>query len=157
MFRKILVPLDGSRVGEAAMPIIDSLIEQTKPGVATEVTLIQAIPTSHWIAAGDAGAPVRYTDEELQIIKQAALKYLEKAGEGMRGLGVKVNTIVAIGNQADGILKAADEMDADIIAMSTHGRSGLRRWAFGSITDKVLRGAKVPVITVRAPEGTVND
>ncbi|OGO25315.1 MAG: hypothetical protein A2144_09740 [Chloroflexi bacterium RBG_16_50_9] len=65
--------------------------------------------------------------------------------------------MVAIGNQADGILKAAEEAKADMIAMSTHGRSGLRRWAFGSITDKVLRGSSVPVLTVRAPEGTIND
>ena len=157
MFRKIIVPLDGSRVGEAAMPVIDTLIAQTKPELKPEVTLIQAIPTSHWIAAGDAGAPVRYTDEELQIIRQAALNYLEKAAACLREKGVAVNTVVTIGNQADGILKLADEINADIIAMSTHGRSGLRRWAFGSITDKVLRGAKVPVITVRAPEGTVND
>ena len=157
MSKRILVPLDGSRVGEAALPVIEDLVSSLSPEAKPEVTLIRAIPATHWIAAGGVGAPVRYTDEELQIIRQAALNYLEKAGEGLRNKGVKVNTVVAIGNQADGILKVADEISADIIAMSTHGRSGLRRWAFGSITDKVLRGAKVPVITVRAPEGTVND
>ena len=54
-------------------------------------------------------------------------------------------------------LKAAVDINADLIAMSTHGRSGLRRLAFGSITDKVIRGAKIPVLLVRAAEGTVNE
>lgn len=157
MFKRILIPLDGSRVGEAALPIIEELMSQFSPEVKLEVTLIQAIPMTHWIAAGDVGAPVRYTDEESQIIRRAALNYLEKASEGLRNKGATVKTMVAVGNQADGILKAADEIKADMIAMSTHGRSGLRRWAFGSITDKVLRGATVPVLTVRAAEGTVND
>jgi nucleotide-binding universal stress UspA family protein len=157
MFKKILIPLDGSRVGEAALHVIEELMSQLSPETKLEVTLIQAIPATHWIAAGDVGAPVRYTDEELQIIRRAALNYLEKAGEGLRSKGAVVKAMVAIGNQTDGILKAADETKTDMIAMSTHGRSGLRRWAFGSITDKVLRGANVPVLTVRAPEGTVNE
>jgi nucleotide-binding universal stress UspA family protein len=64
---------------------------------------------------------------------------------------------VRMGDAAEEILRAAEEIKADLIAMSTHGRSGLRRLAFGSITDKVLRGAGVPVLTVRAPEGTANE
>ena len=69
MFRKILVPLDGSKVGEAAMPVIDTLISQTRPEVETEVTLIQAIPTSHWIAAGDAGAPAEETLGGIRVLR----------------------------------------------------------------------------------------
>ena len=57
-----------------------------------------------------------------------------------------------VGEAADEIVKAADEINADIIAMSTHGRSGLSRWAFGSVTDKVLRGGNKPVLVVRAPK-----
>ena len=157
MFKRILIPLDGSRVGEAALPVIEELVSSFSPEAKAEVTLIRAVPSTHWIAAGDVGAPVRYTNEELQYLRQAALNYLDKAGESLKNKGATVNTMVAVGNQADGILKAAEEINADLIAMSTHGRSGLRRWAFGSITDKVLRGANVPVITVRAPEGTVNE
>ena len=59
---------------------------------------------------------------------------------------------MGIGDASEEIIKAAEEINADLIAMSTHGRSGLSRWAFGSVTDKVLRrGGRVPILTVRAP------
>jgi nucleotide-binding universal stress UspA family protein len=83
--------------------------------------------------------------------------YLNRAGEPLRKKGLKVSTVVAMGNAADEIIKAAEENKVDLVAMSTHGRSGLRRLAFGSITDKVLRHSPVPVLTVRATEGTVNE
>jgi len=156
MFERILVPLDGSKVGEAALPVIEELVSKLSPELKVEVTLFRAVPSTHWIAAGELGAPVLYTEGELQRIKQAVTKYLDKAGEGLRSKGVTTKTMVAAGNPAVEILKAANEIGADLVAMSTHGRSGLSRLAFGSVTDKVLRQANVPVITVRAPEGTAN-
>ncbi len=57
---------------------------------------------------------------------------------------------MGVGRAADEIIKAADEIDADLIAMSTHGRSGLSRWAFGSVTDRVLRAGSMPILMVRA-------
>ena len=156
MFERILVPLDGSKVGEAALPVIEGLMSRESPETKVEVTLFRAVPPTHWIAAGEIGAPVRYTEEELQIIKRTVTDYLDKAGEGLRGRGAIVKTMVAAGNPAEEIIKATDEIKADMVAMSTHGRSGISRWAFGSVTAKVLRGANVPVLTVRAPEGTVN-
>ena len=83
--------------------------------------------------------------------------YLVKTGESLKKKGVIVRTIVSTGNAADEIIKAADDTGADLIAMSTHGRSGLKRLAFGSITDKVLHRSNIPVLTVRAPEGTKNE
>jgi nucleotide-binding universal stress UspA family protein len=59
-----------------------------------------------------------------------------------------------VGQAAEEIIKAADEIQANIIAMSSHGRSGLSRWAFGSVTDRVLRGGSQPVLVVKAPKGT---
>jgi len=156
MFERILVPLDGSKVGEAALPVIEGLISRLSPETKVEVTLFRAVPPTHWIAAGEIGAPVRYTEEELQIIRRTVTDYLDKAGEGLRGRGAIVKTMVAAGNPAEEIIKATDEIKADMVAMSTHGRSGISRWAFGSVAAKVLRGANVPVLTVRAPEGTVN-
>ena len=156
MFERILIPLDGSKVGEAALPVIEGLISRLSPETKVEVTLFRAVPPTHWIAAGEIGAPVRYSEEELQIIKRTVTDYLDKAGEGLRGGGAIVKTMVAAGNPAEEIIKAIDEVKADMVAMSTHGRSGISRWAFGSVAAKVLRGANVPVLTVRAPEGTAN-
>ena len=157
MQERVLVPLDGSKVGEAALPVIEKLITKLSPEIKVEITLFGVITLlRHWVVVGEASAPVSYTEEELRLIKQRITDYLEKAGETLRSKGIVVNTRVNTGNAAEEILKAADEINADMIAMSTHGRSGLRRLAFGSITDKILRGASVPVLLVRAPEGTIN-
>jgi len=158
MFSRVMVPLDGSKVGEAALPVIEQLVDKLAPGTKVEVILIGVITLlRHWVVVGEASAPVSYTEEELQRIKERVATYLEKTGESLKSRRVSVSTMVRTGNAADEILKAIEESKADLIAMSTHGRSGLRRLAFGSITDKVLRHSPVPVLTVRAPEGTINE
>jgi len=158
MFERVLVPLDGSKVGEAALPVINQLVEKCGPGVKVDITLLGVITIlRHWVVVGEASAPVSYTEEELTLIKQRVSNYLQKTGEFLKQPRVKINTMVTTGNASEEILKVASEINVDLIAMSTHGRSGLRRLAFGSITDKILRGACVPVLMVRAPEGTVNE
>ncbi len=158
MFSKVLVPLDGSKVGEAALPAIEQLIDKLAKGTKVEVTLIGVVTIlRHWVVVGEASAPVSYTEEELNMIKQKVEEYLMRTVESLKAKGVTINTIVRTGNAADEILKAADEVGADLIAMSTHGRSGWRRMAFGSVTDKVLHRSRIPVLMVRAPEGTVNE
>jgi nucleotide-binding universal stress UspA family protein len=158
MFSRVMVPLDGSKVGEAAIPVILQLVDKLSPGTKVEVILIGVITLlRHWVVVGEASAPVSYTEDELKLIKERVADYLNKTGESLKQKGVSVSTIVSSGNAADEILKAAEEARVDLIAMSTHGRSGLRRLAFGSITDKVLHRSHVPVLMVRAPEGTVNE
>jgi nucleotide-binding universal stress UspA family protein len=158
MFERVLVPLDGSKVGEAALPVVEQLVDKLAPKTQVEVVLFGVITLlRHWVVVGEASAPVQYTEEELTLIRNRVMNYLEKTGEAMKKRGVVIKTMVATGNASDEILKAADDIKADLIAMSTHGRSGLRRLAFGSITDKVIRGSKMPVLLVRAAEGTVNE
>jgi nucleotide-binding universal stress UspA family protein len=158
MFERVLVPLDGSKVGEAALPVIEQLVNKLPAGTKVEVILIGVITLlRHWVVVGEASAPVSYTEDELKIIKDRVENYLGKTGDSLKKRGVSVKTIVVSGNASDEILKAADQNNADLIAMSTHGRSGLRRLAFGSITDKVMHGSRIPVLMVRAPEGTVNE
>jgi len=158
MFDRILVPLDGSRVGEAAIPVIRQLVDKLAPTVQVEITLLAVIAIlRHWVVVGEASAPVSYTEEEMGLIKQRVMDYLEQTAKTIRKEGVTVNTMVSTGNAGDEILKAADEIKADLIAMSTHGRSGIRRLAFGSITDRVIRSTNIPVLIVRAPEGITNE
>ncbi len=158
MFQKVVVPLDGSKVGEAALPVIKLMAENRPPRAKMEVTLIGVITLlRHWVVVGEASAPVSYTEEELTIIKNRVTDYLNRIGEELKSKYIDVNIIVTSGNAAEEILKASDQVNADLIAMSTHGRSGWRRLAFGSNTDKVLRGSRMPVLMVRAPEGTSNE
>ena len=155
MYERILVPLDGSKVGEAALPYIQELIGRFRPDVKVEVTLLQVVSSlTYYVVAGEAGVPVPYTEAELAELKKRALDYLDNVGESLEGKGVIVKTMVGAGNAAEGIIKAAEEIKANLVAMSTHGRSGIKRWAFGSVTDKVLRAGVVPILIVRAPAET---
>jgi nucleotide-binding universal stress UspA family protein len=155
MREKILVPLDGSKVGEAALPYVEDLVPKFLPEPKVEITLMQVLSSlSHYVVAGEASARVPYTEEEIEQMKTQATNYLEKVGENLRNKGATTNVRVEVGHAAEEIIKAADDIDVDMIAMSTHGRSGLSRWAFGSVTDRVLRGGHKPVLVVRSPKET---
>lgn len=158
MHMRILIPLDGSKVGEAALPVVTDFIVKLAPEVKVSITLVGVITRlTHWVAVGEASAPVSYTDEELNLIKRRVTEYLKKTGETLKDQRISVSIRVHTGSAAEEIIKVSDEIKADMIAMSSHGRSGLSRLAFGSITDKVLRGSNAPVLVVTAPEGTRND
>jgi len=153
MEEKILVPLDGSRVGEAALPYIEDLIMKLLPATKVEVTLIQVLSSlSHYIAAGEETTRVPYTAQEMEQMKEQAAGYLRRVEEGLKKTGATTSIKVVIGDAVDEINNAANENNSNLIAMSSHGRSGLSRWAFGSVTDKVLRGGKRPVLVVKAPK-----
>ena len=154
MFEKVLVPLDGSKVGEAALPVIRQLADKLCPEAKVEVTLIGVITLlRHWVVVGEASAPVSYTEEELNLIKSRVTEYLEKTAEVIKGENVTVKTIVVSGNAAEEIIKAAERIKSDLIAMSTHGLSGLTRWVFGSVTEKIVVYGATPVLVVHPPGG----
>ena len=154
MHERIIVPLDGSEVGEAALPYVEQLVSKLSPEIKIEVTLLQVLPRlTHPVVSGVAVAGVPYTEEEMEEMRKNAMDYLNKVDETLSSRGATVTTRVAIGGTSEKIIEAAEEINADLIAMSTHGRSGLSRWAFGSVTDKVLRRARnVPILTVKAKE-----
>jgi len=153
MYERILVPLDGSKIGEAALPYVEELVSKLSPEVKVEVTLLQVLsPVRAPIVGGYETPAVDYTRIQAEEQTMKAMDYLTEIGETLRSKGVTVFTKVGTGSPAEEIVKAADEINADLIAMSTHGRSGLSRWAFGSITDKILRQVgKVAVLVVKAP------
>ena len=152
MHERILIPLDGSGTGEAALPYVMELVSKLSPEVKVEVTLLQVVsrlPSP--IIGGDEVPVVPYTEKEMRQTEAQAIEYLNQAGEALTGKGATVTAKVGIGSAAEEIVKAAEEINADLIAMSTHGRSGLSRWAFGSVTDRVLRqGGHIPVLVVKA-------
>ena len=153
MAEKILLPLDGSKVGEAALPYVEDLVKKMVSGEKVEVTLIQVLSSlSYYIVAGEASARVPYTEQEIEGMKKQAANYLRKTSAPLKKLGATIKIRVAVGNAVDEIIRAAEENKANLIAMSSHGRSGLSRWAFGSVTDRVLRSGKRPVLVVKAPK-----
>jgi nucleotide-binding universal stress UspA family protein len=151
MYERILVPLDGSKIGEAALPNVEDLAVKLAPCIEVEVTLLQVISdlTYDFLTDNEA-AQLPYNQVDLKKIELMSQRYLETVAGSMRSKGIKVKTMVTEGHAAEEIIKAAKETNANLIAMSSHGRSGLGRWALGSITDKVLHESNIPVMTVRA-------
>ena len=76
---------------------------------------------------------------------------MEKVGSGLKGKSVTTKCEVRISAAGHEIIKLADEINADMVAISTHGRSGVERWVFGSVAEKVVRSGNTPVLLVRIP------
>ena len=154
MSERILIPLDGSKLGEAALHYLEGTFSRLAPGEKVEVTLFHVITTLRHtvdIRSGIGTIDIPYTESELEQMKSKAMEYLNEVGDVLINKGASVRFKVAVGEApAEEIIKAEEEVNADLVAMSTHGRAGISRWAFGSVTDKVLRGGKVPVLMVRA-------
>jgi len=154
MSQKILIPLDGSLLGETALHHVKEMISELELESKVEVILFQAITSlTYAVTAGDEAVEIPYTAVELEQVREQAMEYLKKTAEYLEDNGIPVRCEVAIGtSSAEEIIAAENTLKADLVAMSTHGRHGITRWAFGSVADKVLRGSTVPVLIVRMPD-----
>jgi nucleotide-binding universal stress UspA family protein len=129
VFKRILVPLDGSDNAEAVLPYAELLAGRT----GAQVLLLRVVlPPEEAAATGEA------------------FTYLEGKAEQLRSRSLSCEFVVTGGEAGDTVLAEADSRDADLIAMSTHGRSGLARWVLGSVADKVVHRTVKPLLLVRA-------
>ena len=146
ILNKALVPLDGSKESEAAIPYIEELASRLKG----EVVLLQVVAQTHRVITGGYGtAQIPYTEEEIVSLKTSAEDYLKTVASRLEGKGINTRSEVRVGTAAEEIIKLADELYVDMVAMSTHGRSGVSRWVFGSVADKVLHAGNTPLLLVR--------
>jgi len=137
MFKKILVPLDSSKLAEKILSRVEWLAKTHD----AEVTLLRVA-----LAGSFPGSdPVQH---QLNVVREAE-EYLAKAESWLRDVGVKVNSVVRYGNDAREIVDHARDRDFDLIAMSTHGRSGLAQFVLGSVANKVINTATVPILLYR--------
>ncbi len=138
MLQTILVPLDGSRLAEQALPYAMRLARSSGGRlVLVQATLTEPLPGQAELVA--RAAATRRAEIELDVLV-----------DRLRGEGLTAEARVYYENAATAILDAAAQEDADVIVMSTHGRSGLGRWIYGSVADRVLRTAPIPVLLVPA-------
>lgn len=137
MFTKILVPLDGSPLGERALPIAASIAQS----VNASLLLVRAVWTRNMTPGLDSG-------ETYLSAVQEAEAYLEAVARRL-GAGVQVEVVAPPAPAPLGILQVAEQDKADLIVMTTHGRSGLSRWVYGSVAEAVLSRSRVPVLLVR--------
>lgn len=149
MSQSILVPLDGSSLAELALPEAAALSKLPD----SKVILLHVIPPiEDVISDGD----VITIDQQWENRKIHAMRYLQSVCTRPEWKDVKVTPAVEMGVPAEVILDFARKHKIDRIVMSTHGRTGINRWVYGSVADKVLRAADRTVVLVRAgsPQGT---
>jgi nucleotide-binding universal stress UspA family protein len=143
MAKRILVPLDQSPTAEAIVP----LVADAARGAGATVRLLHVAPVPGALVAKD-GRLVAYADQEMARLEAEGLDYL-RAVEARLG-GVPAQCVVRYGDPAEEILREAEAFGADLIAVSTAGRGGLRRVAFGSVAEAVFRKAAVAVVLFHA-------
>jgi nucleotide-binding universal stress UspA family protein len=144
MYTHILVPLDGSDVAEQVLPHVQSLAMSS-----TKITLLRSVPRipSHTIDL-DRTAPSPLA--ALRAHEAEAQTYLDSVAEKLRTNGIQVATIVIEQNDPhEAIIDFALANGIDIIAMATHGRSGLGRLIFGSVAEQILHQSPLPLLVVR--------
>ena len=145
--KSIVVPLDGSELAEGVLPAVVELAKTLK----LAVVLFRAynIPTTAY-AGGEGYYAVNY-EELLTAMRDEAVDYLEKKTEAVKKLGiVNVSYVAKEGFAADEIISLARKSPDNLIAMCTHGRSGVKRWMLGSVTETVVRHSSDPVLVIRA-------
>jgi nucleotide-binding universal stress UspA family protein len=138
MVKAILVPLDGSALAEGALPHATAMTRRA----GARLVLVRAI-LAHTLPGADP------TDAQITL-RQRAEADLEATAEQLRLAGLEVETHVYYDEAATAILDAARAQHVDLIVMASHGRTGLGRWIYGSVADRVLRQAPVPVLVVPA-------
>jgi nucleotide-binding universal stress UspA family protein len=147
LIKRILVPLDGSAVGETAIPYAETLGQM----LGSELVLFQVVKPPVPIGIE---APTMSTiyEEELERTRASAVVYLDRVEKKLQEKGLSTSSAINLGPPADQIIDFAETNAVDLIAMSTHGRSGIGRWVFGSVTDKVVHAGNIAVMTIRATE-----
>ena len=147
MYKKILVPLDGSDLSEC---VLEHVIAIATGSRVTEVILLRIIEELPKLA---------YSETSEDIVQEAEAKaasdfkdYLAQLANKLEKEGIATQTVVIQGKPADEILNYAEKNQVDLIIMSTHGRSGISRWVFGSVADKVVHYSTFPIFIV-PPKG----
>lgn len=143
---KVLLPLDGSQFAEQIVPYA---LELAKDG--GEILLLRVIEPVHV-----PGAPVykRGTDYSLELksgLEREAARYLRDVEATIAKAGFHASSTLLVGKPAETILEFAEERFVDLIAMSTHGYSGITKWAFGSVASKLIDASSLPLLVVRPP------
>jgi len=143
MYRRMLVPLDGSELAEGVLTCAKELSGR----LDLDVILL-------YVYSPDAleFAPMyqAYVERAAETIQRQSQEVRQETGIQSESKPAEVRGELAVGYPAEEILRYADENDIDLILMATHGRSGIKRWTMGSVADKVLRASNIPVLLVRA-------
>jgi nucleotide-binding universal stress UspA family protein len=138
MAKRILVPLDRSDVAESIVPLVADLAR----GAGATVRLLYVAPVPESLVSNE-GRPIAYADQEMERLQAEGLDHLK--GVAAR-LSPPAECVVRFGDDADEILREVEAYGADLVAVATAGKSGLKRMVMGSVAEEVFRRARVPVL-----------
>jgi nucleotide-binding universal stress UspA family protein len=142
MYKKILVPLDGSALAKKALEHAEELAKT----FSAEIVLFQVVPLMPIFGEPELVMPLIVHEKQ----REAAGMDLTKLAEEMKTRGYKVTAMVRTGQQvAAEIIDFAKERGVDLIVMCTHGHSGITRWVLGSVAQKVLTWTETPILLIR--------
>ena len=145
--KSIIVPLDGSKRAETVLPQAMELVKK----LSLEIVLTRAYQIPVYAYGGADAVYLPNVDALLTQLREETGAYLEAKVNELRANGIeKVSSIPLVGSGADEIIDLARKTPDNLIAMCTHGRSGVDRWVLGSVTEKVVRHSGDPVLVVRA-------
>jgi nucleotide-binding universal stress UspA family protein len=145
IFAKMLLPLDGSEAGQTALPLVLEMAARLK-GEVTLLSVVESGQQVHTIGGLDF---IRFPEQQVQKMKQDLAAYLEGAVQRFHDRGVEARGVLKSGHAAEEILKSAKTAAVRLVAMSSHGKSGLREWVFGSVSNKVLHAGKTHLLLVK--------
>ncbi len=149
MYQKVLVPLDGSELAECVLPHVEAIATGCR---VRNVIFIRVVEPFYMPSGADGH---NFSEKEKQLMdsksRTAADNYLSQLVSRATYDGVNVQSEITTGKVAESLAGYATKNEVDLIIMATHGRSGVSRWARGSVADRLLRSACVPVLMVRAP------
>lgn len=150
MVKRILVPLDGSPLAERALTVAHRLAERAG---GTLLVIRVPVPVPMTLRSYPFSGPeVLWPEQAHDRGRWEAEEYLAQVAQELAGSSVPLRTEIIGGDPASVITAVAKQQRTDLIAMSTHGRSGFSRWILGSVAEKVLRSAPCPVLVVRSAE-----
>jgi nucleotide-binding universal stress UspA family protein len=149
MYQNILVPLDGSPFAEIALP---HALEMARK-FDSKICLVRVVPPPNIVTENLVDGTGELIINVQDVWRQEAEAYLQAQAGSVRQQGFEVKTDVRLNPDVAGaIIDAAQAYQAEVIVMSTHGRSGLGRWLFGSVAQKVLQHAPVHTLLIRAKD-----
>ena len=147
MLSRLLLPLDGSRAGAAALPYVKEIAS----GLKSDVTLLNVVETGQHVHTIGGIDYIRFADQQIEVMRQDALKYLKRVKRRFAGSEGMVSAELRLGDPADEIMGYTTEADIRLVAMSTYGHSGAGQHDLGGVANKVLHHGKTPILLVRAP------
>jgi len=155
MYKKIMVPLDGSELAECVLPHVEGFIASCQVSTIVFVRAVKPEPMVSRGAYATGEVDLTVIEENTQRIeaekKSSAKNYLDQVVGRLKHDGVEFQTEVIVGTVAESLIDYTEANNIDMILIATHGRSGVSRWVRGSIADRILRGSSIPVLMVRAP------